>query len=192
VFLLSRGIQEQLPLDKLRKRTRKLMLDSIELELMKRSSAMEALETGSLRGSIVTGRIEGFSPEGSLKIYTEVNRGIRTMAYSCTCPVSRQPQHERRSYRKEAVMPFVVDSCLPVTDGGRAWVRILVSRTARSFPALLLSGLTGISGIRCLRRLPGANSDLVTRKVIPKSAINMIGKELQEHLNVVVLPQQSH
>jgi hypothetical protein len=189
VYLLSRGVQEQISLAGLSRKTKALMLDCIELELMKRSSAMEALEIGTLRGSMVTGRVEGLLINGALKVRTEINHGFRTRTYVCECPVFRQPRHERLGYKTNIVMPFIVESCLPVTDGNRAWVRIVVSRTARSLPALLLTELTGISGIKCLRRLPGAKSELVTRKVIPKSAINAVGKGLKEHLHVVVLPQ---
>ena len=66
-------------------------------------------------------------------------------------------------------------------------MRVIVSRVAREFPSRMLSKITGISGIKCLRRIPGSYSRITTQVRIPKTAINTVGKELGEHLDVICL-----
>ena len=45
---------------------------------------------------------------------------------------------------------------------------------------------TGIDGITCRRRVAGVFCNIVTPTRIPKEAINTVGKELGEHLNVFI------
>jgi hypothetical protein len=53
-------------------------------------------------------------------------------------------------------------------------------------PARLLYQLTGVAGIKCQRRIAGGYSEIITPQRIPKSAINTVGKELKEHVQVFI------
>jgi hypothetical protein len=62
----------------------------------------------------------------------------------------------------------------------------MLSRTSRELPCLLLQERSKISGIRCLRRIPGAFSSLISPTRIPKEDIMYVGKELNEYLHVSI------
>jgi hypothetical protein len=184
VFLFKNEGIESVDISKLRKRSKRRLLDEIEIELMRQQAIREATSIKSLRGSIVTGRIERIT-QFNMDVLIEITDVLQPILINAECPIEQQPRHERGCYSLGESRPFFVASCLPVSNGKAAKVRVVVSRMAREFPSRLLGKLTGINGIKCLKRVPGGYCKITTPGFIPKTAINTVGKELREIIDVI-------
>ncbi len=177
-------IPTQIDISKLRKRNKRRLLDEIELELTTQQTIFETKELASLRGSLVTGRVDRLHPDGKMDVLIEMNDGLRPIYIYAEYPIQQQPRHERGNYIIGHTYSFLVASCLPVSNGKAARVRTIVSRVSRELPSKMLAKLTGLSGIKCSRRISGGYCDIKTSSRIPKLAINEVGKELREHIYV--------
>lgn len=187
VHLLKNGDQEEISVNTFSRKVKRRLLDEIEVELMRRQTCCDARDYSTIRGSVQTGLIERIHDDGSLVVNIELLDLLTPVNIYATCPVQQQPPHERGQYRLGEMLEFFVISSLPVSNGRLSKVRIIVSRTAREFPSRLLGKLTGLSGIRCTKRIPGGYSHIITRHKIPKTVINAVGKKLKEHLEVKCL-----
>lgn len=176
-------------ISKLKKRSKRRLLDEWEIELTRRQAIREAASISSLQGSVVSGRIERITQNG-LEVLIEVLDVIRPIIIHAECPLPHQAPHERHLYRSGETRQFFVASCLPVSNGKDSKVRVVVSRVAREFPSRMLSKLTGITGIKCSKRVPGGYCKIITPSLIPKAAINTVGKELREHIDVICLQKR--
>lgn len=175
-----------LPIDmsKLHRRAKRRLLDEFEIELMKRQACHDAVYFSTIRGSALTGHIEHIRPAGTLIVQFQFNDALNPIEFFAECPVAHQPPHERQNYKVGSYFYFMVNSCLPVSNGRQAKVRIVVSRMARELPSRMLTSLTGQNSIRCTKRIPGGYSRIITKHQIPKTAVNAVGKELRENLQV--------
>lgn len=169
------------------KKLRRNILHLVELELQKRQTLRESEDLEQLRGSTLPGEITRIAGNGSLHVTLEFIDGFRNLTLAGECPVDHQPLHERGRYQIGEVREFFISSVVPIVANGRQTsVRIRLSRTSKELPALLLQELTGIYGIECRRRVAGGFSNIITPTRLPKEAINSVGKELGEHLNVSI------
>ncbi|HEY6874169.1 MAG TPA: hypothetical protein VI298_15700 [Geobacteraceae bacterium] len=169
------------------RKLRRHLVYMVELELQKRQALFEAVGLIDLRRKCIAGEISRIAADGTLCITFEIAELFTHLAISGECPVRHQPPAERDRYRVGEVREFLVTSVVPIIVNKRsARVRIRLSRASKEFPARLLTERTGIAGIECRRRILGGFSDIVTPARLPKEAINSVGKELGEHLNVFV------
>ena len=163
------------------------MLHNIELELQKRQVCREAEDLEELRGKTLPGEITRIGNDGSLFVDLEFVDLFSRLILAGECPERYQPPHEKGRYRIGEVREFFISSILPVVVNDRlARTRIRLSRITKELPALLLQERTGIYGIECRRRVAGGFSTIITPSRLPKEAINYVGKELGEHLNVFI------
>lgn len=185
------GEPVKLSLNAIDRKLRRHLLYQIELELQKRRTLHEADRLKELRGNSATGEISRIASDGSLFVSLEIADCYRRLILAGVCPLRCQPLHEQGLYTLGSVKEFYITSVVPVMVNRRSTkVRILLSRTSKELPRLMLQERSRVSGVQCLRRLPGGYSDIVTPKRIPKDVINSVGKELGEHLNVSILKAQ--
>lgn len=177
--------------DTINRKLRRHLLHQIELELQKRRTLIEADRLKELRGNTAPGEISRIATDGTLFVSLEIADCYRRLIFVGVCPQRYQPLHERELYTIGSVKEFYITSVVPVMVNRRSTrVRILLSRTSKELPRLLLQERSRVSGIQCLKRIPGGYCDIVTPTRIPKDAINSVGKELGEHLHVSILKKQ--
>ena len=183
----DRGEPVEITTGEIDKKLRRHILYQVELELQKRQVLRESEDLEELRGITAPGEITRLAGNGTLCVTLEIIDGFRNLMLAGECPMDHQPPHERGCYRIGEVREFFISSMLPIVANGRsANVRTRLSRTSMELPALLLQERTGIYGIQCTRRVAGGFSNIVTPTRIPKEAINHVGKELGERLNVSI------
>ncbi len=160
----------------------------VELELRKRQTVNETAFLAALRGKTITGTVAKLRDNGSLLIAFDLVRfaGILTETYYADCPYHYIPPHERNFRKVGDVNTYFVTSVVPMAKERLSRVRIRVSRTTPELPKLMLTERTGLEGIQCTKRIPGAFSEIWVPKRIPKQDINEVGKDLRERLDVRV------
>jgi len=176
-----------IPPDVISRKLHRHILYNVELELQKRQVLLEAEELEELRGKTLPGEISRIADDGTLHVDLEIADVFRHLILAGECPLRYQPPHEKGCYQKGQVREFFISSVLPVVVNRQsARTRIRLSRITKELPALLLQERSGIFGIECRRRIAGGFSNIVTPARLPKEAINYVGKELGEHLNVFI------
>lgn len=181
------GEPVDIPPEEISRKLHRHILYNIELELQKRQVLREAEELEELRGKTLPGEISRIAVDGTLHVALEIADDFRHLILAGECPQRYQPPHEKGRYHSGEIREFFISSVLPVVVNGRsARTRIRLSRITKELPALLLQERTGIYGIECRRRVAGGFSNIVTPARLPKEAINYVGKELGEHLNVFI------
>ena len=177
--------------DAINGKLRRHLLHQIKLELQKRRTLNEADRLKELRGHSAPGVISRIAEDGTLIVSLEIADYYRRLVLCGVCPARFQPHHESGRYSIGSVKEFYISSVVPVMVNKRyAKVRILLSRTSKELPRLLLQERSRIAGISCVERIPGAYSSIVTPARISKEIINSVGKELEEHLHVSI--QEAH
>jgi hypothetical protein len=185
------GDPVKISLDDISGKLRRHLLYQIKVELQKRRTLNEADRLKELRGYSATGEISRIAEDGALIVSLEIADYYRRLILCGFCPPRFQPHHEWGRYTIGNVKEFYISSVVPVMVNKRySRVRILLSRTSKELPRLLLQERSRIEGITCVERVPGAYSTIVTPKRIQKDVINSVGKELGEHLHVSI--QEAH
>lgn len=191
IYPPSGGAPAVLPFDAIDRKLRRHVQHQVDLELQLRRTLNEAGHLKELRGYTAPGEITRIGDDGSLIVTLEIADHYRRLILYGICPARFQASHEREHYRPGTVKEFHITSVVPVMVNHRSTrVRVHLSRISRELPRLLLQERSRIAGIRCLKRIPGAYSSIVTPTRIPKHIINSVGKELKEHLHVSV--QEAH
>lgn len=181
----------RISLDDINRKLRRHLLHQIKMELQMRRTLNEADRLKELRGYSAPGEISRIADDGSLIVSLEIADYYRRMILYGVCPARFQSFHELGRYSIGSVKEFHVTSVVPVMVNKRySRVRILLSRTSKELPCILLQERSRITGITCLKRIPGAYSSIVTPARIPKDIINSVGKELEEHLHVSIQEAQ--
>ena len=184
------GRPVNMPLQDIPRKLRRHIIHNVEVELQRRQIAQEAEILQELQGRVFCGAVGRIGSQGTLHVTLEIDDVFKPLILFGECPVRYQPPHERSRYRIGEQRNFLVTSVRPfVVSDDVAKVRIVLNRTSRTLPALLLENLTGIAGIKCRRRIAGGFSEVVTPVRLPKSSINTVGKELREHVQVLVVPK---
>jgi hypothetical protein len=168
------------------KKLRRDIAYTVELELQKRQTLYEFHSMRELQGQVIKATISRIADNHTLYAILEVNDLLNPVILLGECSLINQPPHERWRYRVGESRTFFVSSVRPVSGRGYARVRIILNRTSRELPARMLGQLTGVDGIKCQRRVAGGFCEIVTPRRIPKSAINTVGKELREHVQVFI------
>lgn len=173
-------------LERISKKLRRDISYNVELELQKRQVINEFHSMRELQGQVINGTISRITNNHVLFVMLEINDIVNPVILLGECPLLNQPAHERSLYRIGDTRKFLVTSVRPIAGRAFARVRIVLNRTSRQLPAQLLYQLTGVIGIKCQRRIAGGFSEIITPKRIPKTAINVVGKELHEHIQVFI------
>lgn len=186
-YPFSSGEQIKIDLENIGSDLRRLIKRQIDYEIQRRRTLYEAECLKDLRGSTAVGEISRIAEDGALFVALEIPDYYRRMILNGLCPIRYQPNSERSHYRVGDVKEFYITSVVPVVSRRRAAkVRIMLSRSSSELPALLLQERSKISGIQCLRRIPGSFSSLVSPARIPKEDIQHVSVELNEYLYVTV------
>jgi len=173
------------------RKLRRHVQHQVELELQMRKTLNEAGKLKELRGYTAPGEITRVGDDGTLIVTLEIADDYRRLILSGICPTRFQPKHERGRYIPGTVKEFHITSVVPVMVNHRSTkVQVQLNRISKELPRLLLQERSRISGIQCLKRIPGAFSTIVTQSRISKDVINSVGKELEEHLYVSI--QETH
>jgi hypothetical protein len=177
----------KISLDDINGKLRRHLLYQIKLELQKRRTLNESDRLRELRGYSAPGEISRIADDGALIVSLEIAEYYRRLILCGVCPARFQPFHEVGRYGIGSVKEFYISSVVPVMVNKRySKVRIMLSRTSKELPRILLQERSRITGITCIERIPGAYSSVVTPARIPKEIINSVGKELEEHLYVSI------
>lgn len=191
VYPRDGGAPTALTLGDIERKLRRHVQHQVDLELQLRKTLHEAKHLKELRGYTAPGEITRVGDDGSLIVTLEIADHYRRLILSGICPTRFQPKHERGRYIPGTVKEFHITSVVPVMVNHRSTkVQVQLNRISKELPRLLLQERSRISGIQCLKRIPGAFSTIVTQSRIFKDVINSVGKELEEHLYVSI--QETH
>jgi hypothetical protein len=191
VYPSGGGTPTTLNFEDIDRKLRRQVQHQVDLELQLRKTLNEAEHLKELRGYTAPGEITRVDNDGTLIVSLEIADHYRRLILSGICPARFQPTHERGRYIPGAVKEFHITSVVPIMINHMSTrVRVQLSRISKELPRLLLQERSRISGIQCLKRIPGAYSTIVTPARIPKGVINSVGKELEEHLHVSI--HQTH
>lgn len=181
------GAIEEFTERKLNKRLRRNIIFEIENELRVAQVLREYDNLQSLQGKVVPGVIRRISADGNVLVEMELTDLFERYILMGVCPLRFQPPHERKSYFLGETRMWYVTSVSPVAGHNHARVLVQLSRATMQLPAILLSTHSGIDKIKCIRRIPGGESHVVTHQRIPRGAITAVIKELKENVRVQVL-----
>ncbi|MHC1697593.1 MAG: hypothetical protein AB9919_05930 [Geobacteraceae bacterium] len=175
---------ERLSPRQIRKEVVRLCRYRIETELNRRKAIREYDFLKTLQGAVVRGVVDWVMHDGSLAVLFPVDELFNCREVTGTCTLSMQPQRERGTFREGEARSFFVSSVRLVGWDKVLLVEIRLSRTSRRLPEILLKMETGMTGIRCTRRIAGKISLVTSRKNLPKEAILAVAAELGERVKV--------
>lgn len=175
---------ERLSPRKIRKEVVRLCRYRVETELNRRTAIREYDFLKTLQGSVVRGVVNRVLDDDSLSVLFPVDELFNCREVAGTCPVAQQPPRERETYRQGEARFFFVSSVRLVDWGKVLLLEIRLSRTSRRLPELLLKMETGITGIRCIRRIAGKISLVESPERLPREAILAVAAELGERIKV--------
>lgn len=190
ITVLRDNSHEDILLSTLKRRVKRRLLSQIELELMERQTYREAVQRmKGIVGSVLAGEVTNIQPNGTIIVHLNFNNAFQHRSIYAECPVAQQPAHERSTYSTGQYLSFMVVACRPVSNHRHAKIQVIVSRIARELPARMLTNLTFLPGIRCIKREVREHkyrvSLIVTRFEIPKEHLVTVGRELKEHLIII-------
>jgi hypothetical protein len=144
-----------------------------------------------LIGRVVEGIIMKAVNHGSLSIRLHANGPYNPRSMVGSCPYRFQTPKERGTYRPGDVLSFQVLKVTPVMENGMPRLEITLGRNGRE----LVEGLI-IKRVwenpsckdvktRCVKRIAGAYSEVVSTAPIPRDAIKSVSDELKEYIRVV-------
>ena len=175
---------ERLSPRQVRKEVVRLCRYRVETELNRRKAIGEYDFLKTLQGAAVKGVVDRVMNDGTLMVLFPVDELFNSREVVGTCPVSMQPPRERGTFREGEARFFFVSSVRLVGREQVLRVDIRLSRTTRGLPEVLLKMETGITGIRCVRRIAGKISLVVSRERLPREAILTVATELGERVKV--------
>jgi hypothetical protein len=179
----NEGLMEFSP-GKIRREVIRLFRYRLDTELKRRKALAEHEYLRLLRGRVLRGTIDRVLENGNLSVLVVVEEMFSCRELRGTCTVANQPVHERGNYRKGGIHFFFVSSVRLVPEGRLLRNEISLSRTTPRLTEALLIKKTGHNGIKCVRRIAGKISHVVSAERIPREAIVAIGTELGERIHV--------
>jgi hypothetical protein len=175
---------ERLSPRQVRKEVVRLCRYRVETELVKRKTIAEYDYLKTLQGAAVRGVVDRVLDDDTLMVLVHVDELLNCREITGSCPVSQQPRRERGVYREGDIQFFFVSSVRLVGREQVLRVDVRLSRTTRRLPEVLLRMETGITGIRCTRRIAGRISLVESRERLPREAILAVSTELGERVKV--------
>lgn len=175
---------ERLSPRQVRKEVVRLCRYRVETELYRRKAIGEYDFLKPLQGAVVRGVVDWVMHDGSLVVLFPVDELFNCREVAGTCPVAQQPPRERGTYRQGDARFFFVSSVRLVGRDQVLRVDFLLSRTTRRLPEALLKMETGMTGIRCTRRIAGKICLVASQERLPREAILAVAAELGERVKV--------
>jgi len=144
-------------------------------------------------GEVYEGRITDHPASGQplrVELYKEIHGILETIHASCM--YGDQPIHERSKYALGQSRMWQVKSVyLEKIDADRI-VKILLTRSTKVFPQVLMRKLcqdsipySKLGEIVCIKRMPGIYTLLATEQKLPPKAIARLSEELSEKIRIM-------
>lgn len=175
---------ERLSPRQIRKEVIRLCRYRVETELNRRKAIGEYDFLKPLQGAVVRGIVDRVMHDGSIAVLFPIDELFNYREVAGTCPVAQQPPRERGAYRQGEARYFLVSSVRLVGWDKVLLVKIRLSRTTCRLPEALLTMETGMTGIRCIRRVAGKISLVTAQERLPREAILAVAAELGERVKV--------
>jgi hypothetical protein len=141
---------------------------------------------------VVEGMVMKAVNHGSLSVRLQGNGPYNPGNLVGSCPDRFQTPKERGAYRPGDILFFQVLKVSPVMENGMPRLEITLGRNGRG----LVEGLImkrawgnpsrGDVKARCVKRIAGAYSEVVSTAPIPRDLIKSVSDELKEYIRVVV------
>jgi hypothetical protein len=144
-----------------------------------------------LAGRVVEGIVMKTVNHGSLSVRLSANGPYNPGNLVGSCPYRFQTPKERGTYHPGDVLSFQVLKVSPVLENGMPRIEITLSRNGRGLvEGLIMKQVQGNpSGsnvkVRCVKRIAGAYSEVVSTAPMPRDAIKSVSDELKEYIRVV-------
>jgi hypothetical protein len=144
-----------------------------------------------LVGCVVEGMVMKAVNHGSLSIQLLANGLCNPKNLAGSCPYRFQIPKERGAYRPGDVLSFQVQKVSPIMENGMPRLEITLGRNGRGLvESLIMKQVRGLpSGrdvkVRCVKRIAGAYSKVVSTEPIPLHVIESVSDELKEYIRVV-------
>ena len=144
-----------------------------------------------LAGNVIEGMVTKAVEHGSLSV-----RLFADSPYSSgkviigSCPYRRQTPKERSTYRPGDILSFQVLEVSPIMESGMPRLEVIVGRNGRGLvEGLLRKQLRkSLSGkdlkIKCVKRIAGAYSEVVSSSSLPAQDVKRVSDELKEYIRV--------
>jgi len=176
---------EQLPISRLSRKLIRRCRHQAETELQKRKALAEYDYLKPLQGTLVRGIIERIWEDGSLIVLFNLDELFNRREIRGVCPLPLQPPGERGRYRREDVRYFFVAKIRLIRLAEWLFrVDARLSRTSRLLPELLLKMKSECADIKCIRRIAGKISFVVSKERLSREAIREVSAELGERVKV--------
>jgi len=144
-----------------------------------------------LVGRVVEGMIVKAVNHGSLSIRLQANGSCNPGNLVGSCPYRFQTPKERGTYRPGDVLSFQVLKVSPVMENGMPRLEITLGRNGRGLVEGLIMKRVWENPscrdvkARCVKRIAGAYSEVVSTAPVSRDAIKSVSDELKEYIRVV-------
>ena len=183
------GVLLQKSIDVTRIRGWNTIKKHLEKNLQKASVLKQTRQYKYYERELRWGEITAIDAEKNYHVEVEVVPGEMVTAL---CPLNRVGLHERSSgeFSIGKKRAFHVRRVDPVILQGTPRLKVMVDRVSKTLVVTLLKEqlgfLAGKMTIRCTKRYVGQKSFVIVSRLIPKSAIVAVTRELNEHMQVRV------
>ena len=143
-------------------------------------------------GTLLWGEVADSDSERNLYISTEIFGGEPVLA---VCPANRVGLHERysRSFQIGETRAFHLRLVEPVLLHGTPRLKIVVDRVSKTLVETLLRSYLDSErkrvNIRCVKRYVGHKSIVLVDRMLPRTVIKAVDRELRERVEVRIVKQ---
>lgn len=144
-----------------------------------------------LVGHVMEGMVMKAVNRGSLSVRLQGNGPYNPGNLIGSCPYRFQTPKERDTYRPGDVLSFQVLKVSPVMENGMPRLEITLGRNGRGLvEGLIMKQVWGDPSerdvkVRCVKRIAGAYSKIISTVQIPRDVIKSVSDELKEYIRVV-------
>ena len=180
-----------IPLSSIGRHAIKRIRRDLSLSLAKERVLRDYDLSRDLVGRVAEGIIMKAVNHGSLSIRLHANGPYNPGSMVGSCPYRFQTPKERGTYRPGDVLSFQVLEASPVMENGMPRLKITLGRNGKGLvEGLIMNKALGTpSGknvkVRCVKRIAGAYSKVVSTAPIPLNVIESVSDELKEYIRVV-------
>ncbi|HPC04877.1 MAG TPA: hypothetical protein PLA03_12280 [Acidobacteriota bacterium] len=180
-----------IPLSSIGRHAIKRIRRDLSLSLAKKRVLRDYDLSRDLVGRVVEGIIMKAVNHGSLSVRLQTDGPCNPRSLVGSCPYRFQTPKERGTYRPGDVLSFQVLKMSPVLENGMARLEITLGRNGRGLVEGLIMNHArrNSSGrdvkVRCVKRIAGAYSKVVSTAPIPRHVLKSVSEELKEYIRVV-------
>lgn len=180
-----------MPISSIGRRALRRIRQNLTLALVKRRVLRDYDLCRDLVGCVLEGRVVRAVNHGALSIRLLADSPYHPgNVLVGSCPYRLQTPKERGTYRPGDILSFQVLKASPVMESGMPKLEITLGRNGRGLvEGLLLNQIRNSpSGrdikVRCIRRIAGAYSKIVSTSPLPLHIIKSVSDELKEYIQV--------